>query len=681
MTGFVEQIIGFVADHRVWAYGLAFALAMAEALPVVGTLVPGSLIVIGLGGLVPGGTLELWPLVIGATLGAITGDGLSYGLGRRYHQDIVRIWPFRRYPGLIVRAEALFQTHGGKAVFACRFVQGPRAFVPLAAGILTMPAARFFAVNILSALVWAPSHILLGALLGGSLLVAGAVAGRLAVLAVLAFALGWLVFWLARAAFRVLPDVLLRLQVRALAWARAGSSWRHREVAALLDPDRRETQPLVFFALLLVVAAWLFLGVLEDVVSGDPLVFLDRAVYHFLQGLRTEGADRLLIVVTELGDSAVVVSLGGAVLVWLALRRAWRASAYWVGGLVFASGFSSLLKNLLHVPRPVAIYSGWSTYGFPSGHSLMGVVLWGFLALLIARETRPKYWPWIYGASALWVLLIAFSRLYLGAHWLSDVLGGLAFGAAWLALLSIAYLRHRPPKIGARPLAAIVGVVLVVAGAAHVQARYERDIARYAVRTQSLVLSAADWQAGDWRRLPARRADLEGDDKEPLVLQWAGPPDVLEAMLARHGWRRPAPWSVKNALSWLNPQPDARTLPVLAKLHAGRLPALTLILPQPGAPPGAFRLVLRLWESDVRIVASGRARRLWLGSVVAERLSRPAGLVAITRSLAETDGPLARLRAALPAALTLSRADHARRGWSGEVLLGGAPKTAGEAGR
>ena len=78
MTEFVDLILQFVGDHRAWAYVLAYLLAMAEALPVVGTVVPGSIIIVGLGALIPSGILNLWYLLIWSTLGAITGDGASY---------------------------------------------------------------------------------------------------------------------------------------------------------------------------------------------------------------------------------------------------------------------------------------------------------------------------------------------------------------------------------------------------------------------------------------------------------------------------------------------------------------------------------------------------------------------------------------------------------------------------
>ena len=108
------------------------------------------------------------------------GDGLSYELGRSREASI-RAWPlFRRYRQPLVRGEAFLARHGGKSILLARFAAPVRAFVPLLAGFGHMPRPRFYAVNIFSALLWAPVHILPGVLFGASLHVAEAVSGRLA---------------------------------------------------------------------------------------------------------------------------------------------------------------------------------------------------------------------------------------------------------------------------------------------------------------------------------------------------------------------------------------------------------------------------------------------------------------------------------------------------------------------
>jgi membrane-associated phospholipid phosphatase len=578
----------------------------------------------------------------------------------------------------VERARRLFEAHGGKAVFAARFVQGPRAFIPLAAGMAGMAPQRFYAVNILSALIWAPSHILVGVLIGGSLALASAITARLAILLVLLIGTVWLVVWLVRSAAFTLPSLLERLLGPTLTRARAGRTWLHRALAALLEPDRPEAPALLMFTAILIGAAWLFFGTLEDVVTGDPLVRADAAVFQFLQALRTPWIDRVLIIVTEIGDGVVIVAVSAVVLLWLGLHRAWRAAIYWVGGIVFASVFATVLKLTLHVPRPAPLYTGLSAYAFPSGHATISAVVFGFLSVLIARELAPKWRPAVAAVTAGIVALVAFSRLYLGAHWLSDVIGGLAFGTAWVAMLSIAYLRHRPAYVGARGLAALVVLAFMAATTVYASVRFPHDVQRYAVHTTTASLTVKAWRDGAWRTLPARRMDLEGEFEEPLTVQWAGGPEALLHALAAKGWRAPTAWS-SGALAWLSPQPDPAALPVLPKLHDGHSPVLTLIDTNPVEAGPRARLVLRLWDSGVQLTdPGGKPHDLLIGSVVRETVAGLASIITVTRVQDDVEKPRDTLAAALPAdeyTLGLRRQPH--DGWDGHVLLGAGPPAGG----
>jgi undecaprenyl-diphosphatase len=338
---FVSTITDFVSAHPHLAYAAVFLLALSEAIPVVGAIVPGSALIIGISALVPAGIVKLLPLLIAAILGAIAGDGFSYWLGHRYHRAVLNRWPLNGYADVVARSEAYLHRHGGKSVFLARFTPGVRAFVPLLAGILGMSVSRFYAANIASALAWAPSHVLPGVLVGASLTSTGAVAGRLAVPLVAVFAVLWTVVWGVRLALRRGVPRLAAAQARLWAWAHARDSWPRRQARSLLDPNQTEARTLALSAGVVLGAAGLFFGVLEDVVSGDPLVRADTAIYHLLQGLRTPSGDAAMIAITELGDTAVTLPITVIIFVWLAGRGAWRSALYWAGAVGFASAPAS----------------------------------------------------------------------------------------------------------------------------------------------------------------------------------------------------------------------------------------------------------------------------------------------------------------------------------------------------
>lgn len=85
-----------------------------------------------------------------------------------------------------------------------------------------------------------------------------------------------------------------------------------RLVRSLLDPDQPEVLGVLILGLALIGGLWLFLGVLQDVIAGDPLVRADRAVFHLLQSLRLPVVDQIMVALTELGDAAVVVPVNRA---------------------------------------------------------------------------------------------------------------------------------------------------------------------------------------------------------------------------------------------------------------------------------------------------------------------------------------------------------------------------------
>ncbi len=186
MAAFFHALVEFIGSHPNFAYVTVFLLALSESIPVVGTVVPGSTTIIGISALGASADLNLWLLLIAATVGAICGDGLSYWLGRRYHRQILCAWPLNGYPQLIERSEAFIARFGVASVFLARFTAVVRAFVPLLAGILNMSARQFYIANILSALAWAPAHVFPGALLGLLARLGGASAEQLVLLGIVA---------------------------------------------------------------------------------------------------------------------------------------------------------------------------------------------------------------------------------------------------------------------------------------------------------------------------------------------------------------------------------------------------------------------------------------------------------------------------------------------------------------
>jgi membrane protein DedA with SNARE-associated domain/membrane-associated phospholipid phosphatase len=663
-----EQITQFVADYRYLAYLLVFVVAFWESIPVFGIFVPGSTIIVAASILIPSGALELFPVLMTAILGSIAGDCGSFLMGRRYGRSLLSWGPLARREDMVARAERFFREHGGKGIIIGRFLAPIRGILPAMAGMTGITWSRFLPAAVFAALGWAPLHVLPGALIGASLHVAGAVTARLGIFVLVLLIFGYLLVLLTRALlFWGVPAGARAMRV-LLIWARAHNNSIGREIVALLDPAHKEAKAIAPLAVLLILGGWGFFAILEDIVAGEALSRADASIFNGLQALRTPWGDMVMVAITELGDAKVTVPVFLAGVGWLLWRRAWIDGAYLAAAVVIAQAVAAAIKIALHTPRPIPeLYQGWSAFSFPSGHATVNAVLYGFLAVMVVRETGPILRRFIAAAAALLVGLIALSRLYLGAHWFTDVAGGLGFGIAWVALLGIVYIRHRPPGGLSRGLMPVVTAVLVLGSLANIGLSHSRDLARYQPAPRLTVISAAKWITGDWARLPSHRIDLGGEYEEPFVLQLAGSPDNLRRALEPAGWHESAPWNAIGAVAWLATGSGMEMLPVVPKLHEGRLPRLMLTMREDG---DRTRLVLRLWDSGFRLESANGETPIWEATITREDLHQPLGMVSLALTEKDTNGPRDLLARTIPA-LTRQRADPQRgdADWDGKLLL------------
>ena len=166
MASLLDHLIQFVSLHPLLAYATVFVAALLEAVPVIGSFVPGSSVIIGLSAFVAAGELNLAGVLASAIAGAVIGDGTAFLLGYIYQRRLLQSWPLKSYPTIIARSEAFFQDRGALAVLFARFVPPVRAFVPVTAGALGMPPLRFYPINIVAIALWACAHVLPGALAG-----------------------------------------------------------------------------------------------------------------------------------------------------------------------------------------------------------------------------------------------------------------------------------------------------------------------------------------------------------------------------------------------------------------------------------------------------------------------------------------------------------------------------------
>jgi membrane protein DedA with SNARE-associated domain len=165
-----DAILAFVRDHQVWAAPIVFILAFGESLAFVSLILPFWGILVAIGTLIgASGNLNFYTILVAAAVGAALGDWFSYWLGKHYHEQIGKMWPLSKYPDLLPKGKSFFDRFGAWAIVIGRFSGPLRASVPLVAGAVHMPQAKFQLANWSSAFLWAWVLLMAGDNVGQSM--------------------------------------------------------------------------------------------------------------------------------------------------------------------------------------------------------------------------------------------------------------------------------------------------------------------------------------------------------------------------------------------------------------------------------------------------------------------------------------------------------------------------------
>jgi membrane protein DedA with SNARE-associated domain/membrane-associated phospholipid phosphatase len=432
------------------ALAIVFLVPALEASAFLGFLFPGEIAVILGGVLAFNGRIPLPAVVVAAVAGAIVGDTIGYFVGRRWGHQILRRFG-RRVPFLRHRidehlesAQAYLRRRGGAAVFFGRFTAALRVMVPGLAGMAELPYGRFAFYNAAGGLLWGTGFVLLGYFAGAAWHRVAADASKVGLgmlVVVLCGLVAGRVVRNVREHGERLPDRLARLA--PVAWARTRFPRYAAWLAGRIDTDRSTGFLLSVVVVAGAVCAWIFIGLTQDVVAREEAVLTDPSVTRFLVDHRVAWATELMKGATWLGSNAVliplVVALGGYLLI---RKKDWRAAVLVGAALLGANAWYHVVKPLVARSRPPESFHliSVSGYAFPSGHATAAIAVWGAVAVVLSagRPVGTKVAIWI--GAGLIAALVAFSRVYLGVHWWTDVVAGAALGGVWLCVLGSLYL-------------------------------------------------------------------------------------------------------------------------------------------------------------------------------------------------------------------------------------------------
>lgn len=427
-----------------WTYALVGVLAFLETGAFVGLVAPGETFVVLAGAVAGQGDTNVILTIAIVWASAFLGDLASYLLGIKLGRGFV----LKHGPKLRIsherfaQVEKYFDRHGGKTILIGRFIGLVRALAPFIAGSSGMAYRKMAPYSVLGTGAWATTFTLLGfyasknidavlngssrALLGFAILV-GLIVGTVV-----------LVRWVRDEGNRR----------RAAAWMEERPVFRNvlalgrrlspqaRFVAGRLTPGDLGLELTTALAVL-AVGSFVLIGYGLEVADHPGPTTGDSTAMDVVRDLRAGWLTSVAKVVTALGSGWAITLVGAVMAVWLAVRRNRPELVVLVLGVVALLIGPSVIKDIVDRPRPPESLVGTAGAAYPSGHAAHSV-LYAWIALTIAIRLRPgmsRASLLVFAGLAITVL-VGLSRVYLGAHFLSDVNGGWAYGAAVFGLLS-----------------------------------------------------------------------------------------------------------------------------------------------------------------------------------------------------------------------------------------------------
>ncbi len=609
---YLEPLTVWLELHPNWALFIAFFFAFIESLAVIGSIIPGTVVMTAVGILAGSGVMRIDLTLIVSALGAMIGDTVSYTLGYTLSTRIKHIWPFSHYPQWLEYGRDYFERHGGKSVLLGRFIGPLRSIIPVIAGMLKMKRLQFLVANVLSAIAWAVVYVTPGILVGAaSMELSAEGATRLFILILFLLIFIWLVTVSVRWIFRHASNFLRAHLHRTWSWFEDNRYLSHitHHFTPPNEGHHATTAGLIVLSLLsflAIIAVVLWFSFIDELGY-----LLDLPIYFFFQSLRTQLFDVFFIFITCFINSYSLALLWGILAVSLVHARNWRLLKYWVSLGVTTYFLTSALGLWMNQLRLHDAPLFQSTFSFPSTTLAIVTALLGFLALQMKHHDLRKVAHMFRLSFAFLLILDGFALLYLGDHWTTSVLISYAMGSTICLLHWVFYRRHiprHPPSLRALyfSFTVFVGVSCLVAAF-----QFKQMLRDHSPYPEQYILSSQAWWHQREPLLPLYTMNRFGKPNGIFNIQYLGSLSTFKEALEKEGWKqRPNSFASRFLLRANHPSSTHPLYSFKTPLYLHRKPVLVMTYPPGESHSG---LALSLWRSNYRL--RNHEEPIWLGSL------------------------------------------------------------------
>ena len=537
MSNSTMFLLHYFHQHVIQGILFALVVALLEALPVAGSIIPGTITMTIVGILIGTGTLPMSITIIASTIGAYTGDCIGYLIGSKYKEGALKVWPLSRQKKLIAVAESFFEKHGGKGIFIGRFFGLIRSCVPLVAGVFGIRPKTFYVFALIASFCWSIAYTLPGMLLGKLAIDLPASAMiKLLTFGALWIVLAWFTVWLSIQCFYILSIFINKCSKKLWTHMHAFQTGKWLRFVFKNNKDADDYRPLHFFILITLFAA-AFLSIFISIQHSNLILTLNHRLHYLTQSLHNSHFITACLLISNFGKWSVTLAMAGLISIPLVVRKDLRTLICLWTTLLSTVALIAIFKHVSHSPRPSGINFVKQDSSFPSGHTTMCIVFYGVLAFFTAK-IKPTWRKKLYAAVTILTISIALSRLYLGDHWLTDVIGSVFLGVMMLCFNAIIYYRQngRQPQIKLSHWLTIVSISILLPWSVYAALTLKTQQHNHALKHSYTVLTEAQWWSHEHTKTPTYRLDRLGYPRQPLNLQWQGQLKIITDNLKKLGF-------------------------------------------------------------------------------------------------------------------------------------------------